>query len=117
MVEHNAACRLDRPVGIGVAAFLRALGARWGMARRRRVAAATNGRIPGRSTYRASGRGSKRAGLASRNGVSDSYITPMADPPIANLAATLKARRREERLSLRDLSDQTGVSLNALSRV
>jgi transcriptional regulator with XRE-family HTH domain len=41
----------------------------------------------------------------------------MADPPIANLAATLKARRRQERLSLRDLSDQTGVSLNALSRV
>ena len=41
----------------------------------------------------------------------------MPDPPIANLAATLKARRREERLSLRDLSDQTGVSLNALSRV
>jgi transcriptional regulator with XRE-family HTH domain len=37
--------------------------------------------------------------------------------PIANLAAILKARRREKRLSLRDLADQTGVSFNALSRV
>jgi transcriptional regulator with XRE-family HTH domain len=37
--------------------------------------------------------------------------------PIANLAAILKARRREKRLSLRDLADQTGVSFNTLSRV
>jgi transcriptional regulator with XRE-family HTH domain len=37
--------------------------------------------------------------------------------PTANLAAILKARRREKRLSLRDLADQTGVSFNALSRV
>lgn len=41
----------------------------------------------------------------------------MADPLIANLAGALKARRREERLSLRDLSDLIGVSLNTLSRV
>lgn len=37
--------------------------------------------------------------------------------PIANLASTLRARRREMRLSLRDLADQTGVSFNTLSRV
>src|ERR1700682_1247463 len=41
----------------------------------------------------------------------------MPDPPIANLAATLKARRRAKRLSLRDLADEIGVSFNALSRV
>lgn len=43
-----------------------------------------------------------------------------ADMPkteIANLAAILKARRREKHLSLRDLADLTGVSLNTLSRV
>jgi len=33
------------------------------------------------------------------------------------LGALLKARRRERRLTLRDLSDQIGVSLNTLSRV
>jgi transcriptional regulator with XRE-family HTH domain len=37
--------------------------------------------------------------------------------PIANLGAILRARRREKRLSLRDLADQTGVSFNTLSRV
>lgn len=37
--------------------------------------------------------------------------------PISNLGAILKTRRREKRLSLRDLADQTGVSLNTLSRV
>lgn len=36
---------------------------------------------------------------------------------ISRLGGVLKARRRERRLSLRDLSDQTGVSLNTLSRV
>lgn len=41
----------------------------------------------------------------------------MPDPDIANLGALLRARRREKHLSLRDLADQTGVSLNTLSRV
>jgi transcriptional regulator with XRE-family HTH domain len=41
----------------------------------------------------------------------------MAEPEIANLGAILRARRREKHLSLRDLADQTGVSLNTLSRV
>jgi transcriptional regulator with XRE-family HTH domain len=41
----------------------------------------------------------------------------MPDPAIANLGAILRARRREKHLSLRDLADQTGVSLNTLSRV
>jgi transcriptional regulator with XRE-family HTH domain len=41
----------------------------------------------------------------------------MPDPQITNLAQTLRARRLQKRLSLRDLSDQTGVSMNALSRV
>ena len=41
----------------------------------------------------------------------------MPDPNIANLGAILRARRREKHLSLRDLADQTGVSLNTLSRV
>ena len=41
----------------------------------------------------------------------------MPEPDISNLGAILKARRREKRLSLRDLADQTGVSLNTLSRV
>jgi transcriptional regulator with XRE-family HTH domain len=36
---------------------------------------------------------------------------------IAALGALLRARRREKRLSLRDLADQIGVSLNTLSRV
>lgn len=36
---------------------------------------------------------------------------------IAELGATLRARRRERRLSLRDLADETGVSFNTLSRV
>jgi transcriptional regulator with XRE-family HTH domain len=41
----------------------------------------------------------------------------MPEPGISNLGAILKARRREKHLSLRDLADQTGVSLNTLSRV
>jgi transcriptional regulator with XRE-family HTH domain len=41
----------------------------------------------------------------------------MPEPDVSNLGAILKARRREKRLSLRDLSDQIGVSLNTLSRV
>lgn len=36
---------------------------------------------------------------------------------ISSLGAVLKARRREKRLSLRDLADETGVSFNTLSRV
>jgi transcriptional regulator with XRE-family HTH domain len=36
---------------------------------------------------------------------------------IAQLGAMLKARRREKRLTLRDLADEIGVSLNTLSRV
>jgi transcriptional regulator with XRE-family HTH domain len=39
------------------------------------------------------------------------------EPNTSNLGIILKARRHEKRLSLRDLSDQTGVSLNTLSRV
>jgi transcriptional regulator with XRE-family HTH domain len=39
------------------------------------------------------------------------------DPDVANLGPILRARRREKHLSLRDLADQTGVSLNTLSRV
>ncbi len=41
----------------------------------------------------------------------------MPEADIARLAAILRARRREKHLSLRDLADQTGVSLNTLSRV
>ena len=41
----------------------------------------------------------------------------MPDPEIADLGAILRARRREKRLSLRDLRDLTGVSVNTLSRV
>jgi transcriptional regulator with XRE-family HTH domain len=41
----------------------------------------------------------------------------MPEPDIAKLGAILRARRREKHLSLRDLADQTGVSLNTLSRV
>ena len=37
--------------------------------------------------------------------------------PIADLGAILRARRRDRRLSLRDLADETGVSFNTLSRV
>jgi transcriptional regulator with XRE-family HTH domain len=39
------------------------------------------------------------------------------EPEIANLGAILRARRREKRLSLRDLSDLIGVPPNTLSRV
>lgn len=41
----------------------------------------------------------------------------MPEPEIAPLGAILRARRREKHLSLRDLADETGVSLNTLSRV
>lgn len=37
--------------------------------------------------------------------------------PIEGLGAQLRARRREKRLSLRDLADEIGVSFNTLSRV
>jgi transcriptional regulator with XRE-family HTH domain len=37
--------------------------------------------------------------------------------PTADLGAALRRRRRERRLSLRDLADETGVSFNTLSRV
>jgi transcriptional regulator with XRE-family HTH domain len=41
----------------------------------------------------------------------------VADTGISRLAEMLRARRRQKRLSLRDLADQTGVSFNTLSRV
>jgi transcriptional regulator with XRE-family HTH domain len=42
----------------------------------------------------------------------------MTTPPtISELGALLKTRRKERGLSLRDLADETGVSLNTLSRV
>jgi transcriptional regulator with XRE-family HTH domain len=39
------------------------------------------------------------------------------EPDAADLGAVLRARRREKHLSLRDLHDLTGVSVNTLSRV
>lgn len=41
----------------------------------------------------------------------------MPEPDRADLGAVLKARRREKHLSLRDLHEITGVSVNTLSRV
>src|SRR5258708_22125563 len=41
----------------------------------------------------------------------------MSDPRISRLGPLLKARRHEKRMSLRDLSDLIGVSLNTLARV
>lgn len=41
----------------------------------------------------------------------------MTDPHARRLGDTLKAERRSRRLSLRDVSDETGVSVNTLSRV
>jgi transcriptional regulator with XRE-family HTH domain len=41
----------------------------------------------------------------------------MSDPRTPQLGDTLKAERRSRRLSLRDVSDETGVSVNTLSRV
>jgi transcriptional regulator with XRE-family HTH domain len=38
-------------------------------------------------------------------------------PKISELGVLLRQRRREKRLSLRDLADEIGVSLNTLSRV
>ena len=40
-----------------------------------------------------------------------------AELRISGLGEMLRARRRQRRLSLRDLADQTGVSFNTLSRV
>ena len=42
---------------------------------------------------------------------------PEPEPESANLGAVLRARRREKRLSLRNLSDLIGVPANTLSRV
>jgi transcriptional regulator with XRE-family HTH domain len=39
------------------------------------------------------------------------------EPDTANLGAVLRARRRKKHLSLRDLHELTGVSVNTLSRV
>jgi len=39
------------------------------------------------------------------------------EPDTAKLGAVLRARRREKHLSLRDLHELTGVSVNTLSRV
>lgn len=41
----------------------------------------------------------------------------VSEPGISRLGEMLKDRRRQKRLSLRDLADQTGVSFNTLSRV
>ncbi len=41
----------------------------------------------------------------------------MPDTGSSKLGAALKARRRAKRLTLRDLSDEIGVSFNTLSRV
>jgi len=41
----------------------------------------------------------------------------MTGPRTPQLGAMLKAERRSRRLSLRDVSDETGVSINTLSRV
>ncbi len=41
----------------------------------------------------------------------------MSEPEASKLGAELKARRRAKRLTLRDLSDEIGVSFNTLSRV
>lgn len=41
----------------------------------------------------------------------------MTDSGTSKLGAELKARRRAKRLTLRDLSDEIGVSFNTLSRV
>jgi transcriptional regulator with XRE-family HTH domain len=41
----------------------------------------------------------------------------MSDPRTPQLGDALKAERRSRRLSLRDVSDETGVSVNTLSRV
>jgi transcriptional regulator with XRE-family HTH domain len=47
----------------------------------------------------------------------DFFLSPMAEPAASKLGAALKARRRAKRLTLRDLSDEIGVSFNTLSRV
>jgi len=41
----------------------------------------------------------------------------VSEPGISRLGEMLRARRRQKRLSLRDLADQIGVSFNTLSRV
>lgn len=47
----------------------------------------------------------------------DFSLPPMPEPTTSKLGAALKARRRAKRLTLRDLSDEIGVSFNTLSRV
>ena len=44
-------------------------------------------------------------------------LSTMPELDVADLGAVLKARRRQKRLSLRDLHELTGVSVNTLSRV
>ena len=41
----------------------------------------------------------------------------MSDPHISELGAALKTERRKRRLSLREVSYETGISVNTLSRV
>lgn len=41
----------------------------------------------------------------------------MTDPHAPQLGVMLRAERRSRRLSLRDVSDETGISINTLSRV
>lgn len=41
----------------------------------------------------------------------------MSDPYTPELSSTLKAERRKRRLSLREVSYETGISVNTLSRV
>jgi transcriptional regulator with XRE-family HTH domain len=56
---------------------------------------------------------------AHENGDHDPNLTGfgMTDPHAPHLGDSLKAERRSRRLSLRDVSDETGVSVNTLSRV
>jgi transcriptional regulator with XRE-family HTH domain len=44
-------------------------------------------------------------------------LSLVPDPDSAKLGATLRSKRRAKRLTLRALSDEIGVSFNALSRV
>jgi transcriptional regulator with XRE-family HTH domain len=47
----------------------------------------------------------------------DEQARPAPEAGAADLGAVLRARRREKHLSLRDLHELTGVSVNTLSRV
>jgi transcriptional regulator with XRE-family HTH domain len=60
-----------------------------------------------------------RVQRARKNGHHDPNLTGfgMTDSRTPHLGDTLKAERRSRRLSLRDVSDETGVSVNTLSRV